>query len=229
MLNRPAIDDCWNKIGVLGDSSCPQLEEYVHCRNCPVYSNAAMDLLDVALPDGYLAHWTRDIARERPVPDPGTHSVVVFRVGADYMALPTAVFKEITDVRTMHTLPQRRDGVVLGVANFRGQLVVCVSLRRILSLEEVVERPHQVSGNGALDARLLVLERDGNAIVCPVDEVYGIYRFHPRELAQVPATVGKATAAFTKAVLPWENTSVALLDDELLFFALDRSLASTAT
>ncbi len=36
-----AIDDCWNRIGVRGDGSCPELKRHIHCRNCPVYSAAA--------------------------------------------------------------------------------------------------------------------------------------------------------------------------------------------
>ena len=35
-----AIDDCWNRIGVLGDGSCPRLAEHIHCRNCPVHAAA---------------------------------------------------------------------------------------------------------------------------------------------------------------------------------------------
>ena len=40
------IDDCWNRIGIYGDKSCPVLPEHIHCRNCSVYSAAATRLLD---------------------------------------------------------------------------------------------------------------------------------------------------------------------------------------
>ena len=30
--------DCWNRIGVNGDRSCPELTSFVHCRNCPVFA-----------------------------------------------------------------------------------------------------------------------------------------------------------------------------------------------
>ena len=40
------IDDCWNRIGIHGDKSCPLLAEHIHCRNCAVYSAAATRLLD---------------------------------------------------------------------------------------------------------------------------------------------------------------------------------------
>ena len=41
-----AIDDCWNRIGIHGDKSCPLLIDHIHCRNCAVYSAAATRLLD---------------------------------------------------------------------------------------------------------------------------------------------------------------------------------------
>ncbi len=40
------IDDCWNRIGVRGDGSCPRLAGYIHCRNCPVHDAAAARVLD---------------------------------------------------------------------------------------------------------------------------------------------------------------------------------------
>src|SRR5258706_152676 len=33
----PAIDACWNRIGVRGDGSCPELARHVHCRHCPAF------------------------------------------------------------------------------------------------------------------------------------------------------------------------------------------------
>jgi len=58
-----------------------------------------------------------------------------------------------------------------------------------------------------------------------VDEVYGLHRFQARELQEVPATVAKATATYTRAILAWQNTSVGLLDGPLLLYTLNRSLA----
>ena len=34
------VDDCWNRIGVSGDRSCPELQAHLHCRNCSVSSSA---------------------------------------------------------------------------------------------------------------------------------------------------------------------------------------------
>ncbi len=220
---RAGLNDCWNKIGVHGDGSCPELESYVHCRNCPVYSAAAAKLLDADLPAGHLDEWTRHFASERKVEETGTHSLVIFRIGAEWLALPTAVFKEVATMRAVHSLPHRRNGVVLGLANVRGALLVCVSLGDILGLEKAA--PTKVDKARALHRRLLVISREGSRLVFPVDEVHGIHRCQPHELKEAPATVAKAAATYTKSVLGWRDKAVGCLDDRLLFSTLNRSLA----
>ena len=40
------IQACWNEIGVHGDGSCRELQKFILCRNCPVYSSAVVRLLD---------------------------------------------------------------------------------------------------------------------------------------------------------------------------------------
>lgn len=231
-IERPAITDCWNRIGVRGDASCPELKKYIHCRNCPVYSAAAVQLLDVALPTDYLERWTQHVALDKLVVEADTHSIVVFRVDAEWLALSTVVFKEIASLRAIHAIPHRRNGVVLGLANIRGELLVCVSLPQILGLEHRAEHraERRQDKQRLLEGRLLVLEHEGSRTICPVDEVYGIQRFHPRLLTAAPATLAKAATPYVKAVLPWQMKSVGLLDEQLLFHTVNRSLASaTAT
>jgi chemotaxis-related protein WspD len=225
---RATITDCWNKIGVRGDSSCRELEEHVHCRNCPVHAAAAVALLDREMPADYLADWTRHVAREKPATERDTRSVVVFRIGAEWLALPTIVFKEIVGVRPIHSLPHRRNGLVLGLANIRGELLVCISLRQILQLDETAEPKKEKQR--AADPRLLVMQHEGGRAACPVDEVYGVQRIYSRDLMAVPATTARATTTYTKAVLSWRQKSVGLLDEHLLFYTLNhRGLALATT
>ena len=42
----PAIDACWQRIGVRGDRSCELLVQHVHCHNCERHAEAALLLLD---------------------------------------------------------------------------------------------------------------------------------------------------------------------------------------
>jgi chemotaxis-related protein WspD len=220
---RETINDCWNKIGVRGDSSCPELKKYIHCRNCPVYSAAAVELLDIDLPADHMARWTSHVAEPKVLAEIDTHAVVVFRIGNEWLALPTALFKEIASVGAIHSVPHRHNGVVLGLVNIRGELLACVSLREMLGLEQTSE--HKRGKHHTANGRFMVLQRDGNRVVCPVDEVHGIQRFNPSDQTPVPATLAKATATYTVALLPWKQKSVGLLDDQLLFYTINRSFA----
>ena len=221
-VRRAAIEDCWNKIGLRGDSSCPKLKSCVHCRNCAVYSAAAVELLDLELDADYRAQGAAEIAREKDRAELDTRSGVVFRVGSEWFALPTLVLEEIDGLRAVHSIPHRRDGALLGLVNIRGVLLPCVSLHKILSLEAAdaaQERTLRVS------ARFLVLKHVGQRAVSPVDEVHGIARFHPRDLSPIPATVALATATYTRSIFAWADKSVGLLDEELLFHTISRNLA----
>jgi chemotaxis-related protein WspD len=220
---RSVVADCWNRIGVRGNASCPDLEQHVHCRNCPVYSAGAMLLLDSDPPAGYCADWTSHFAKADDTAELDTQSVVIFRVGAEWLALSTGVVSEFVNLLPIHSLPHRRNGIVMGLVSVRGELLVCVSLGQLLGVEPAIEpRPEK---GGIARGRLLVIRREDWRTVCPVDEVHGIHRIETRESRDIPATVAKAAATYSRALLHWNTQSVALLDDELLFYTLKRSLA----
>ena len=220
-IDQPVINDCWNRIGVRGDGSCPELRQYVHCRNCPVYSAGAAALLDADAPASYFAERTAHFAEPAPAEDGETRSVIIFRVASEWLALPTAVVIEVSNLLPIHSLPHRSNGVVLGVASVRGELLVCVSLSQVVGAGPVAA-DHEPRATAY--RRLLVIRREAIRLVCPVDEVHGIHRFQSRELQQVPTTVAKATVRYSTAVLPWQGHSVGTLDDQLLFYTLKRSL-----
>jgi chemotaxis-related protein WspD len=216
-MKRAAIKDCWNRIGVRGDSSCPELSRHIHCRNCPIYSTAATEMLEVPLSSDDLTHATRHVARAKPVVAAKSQSFVVFRIGAEWLALPTAIIHEIARPRPIHTLPHRRDGVVLGLANIQGQLLVCAALGQILKLDDT-----GAPAQGAALPRMLIT-RQGNAhTVYPVDEVRGVQHFLPDEMLAVP----RAGAAHVRAVVSRQTESISLVDEDLLLSTVNRSLAS---
>jgi chemotaxis-related protein WspD len=216
------VDACWNRIGVHGDASCAELPTQVHCRNCDVYSRGALALLDRARVHD-LDETARLFAADKQEQARGTHSAFVFRVGGEWLAITTAVVDEVADLRAVHSLPHRRTGVVLGLANVRGELLVCVSLAQLLGVEAKVEDAAPRERRHAL-RRLLVLRDRGLRLAFPVDEVHGTQRYHEAELKPAPSTVARATASYSRAVLPWVGHAVGLLDEELLFHSLNRSL-----
>jgi chemotaxis-related protein WspD len=232
LKNTPqiALDDCWNRIGVRGDRSCAELLRHIHCRNCPVFSAAARTLLDVPSPAGFRQTATEHFAHPAQAEagyavSADTQSVIVFRLRAEWYAIRTAVCLEIADVRPIHSLPHRRDGTVLGVANVRGGLLVCISLAVILGVTAQPETIPAESRRRAAVPRLLVARGAAGAVVFPVDEVRGMERFRARDLKDVPATVAQAQATYTQALLPLGDRTVGLLDEQLLFYTVERALA----
>lgn len=221
---QSAIFDCWNRIGVHGDGSCKELLIHVHCRNCPVYSAAAGQILDRERVIDGLEETTRLFAANKLDERAADRSAFVFRVATEWLALPTSVLDEVADLRVIHSLPHRRSGVVLGLANVRGELLVCVSLAQLLGIEAVAET---TAGRGqrVVHRRLLVLRNDSGRLAFPVDEVHGTQRFDEQELKPVPTTVAKASASYSRAMLSWREHAVGFLDEELLFHSLNRSLA----
>lgn len=245
ILHSPApIHDCWNLIGVEGNGTCRELARYIHCRNCPVYSAAGMQLLDRPLPADYRRERAEHYARAKKITQPARLSVVIFRLGPEWLALPTSSFQEVAERRALHTLPHRRRGLALGLVNVRGELLICASVARLLGMEERLKtesgkRKSISAFNFPLSAfeieRLLVTNWNGQRLVFPVDEVHGIQRFQKEELKAPPTTVahpaatGASTAGraltYTQGVFAWREHTVGLLAADALFAALNRSLS----
>jgi chemotaxis-related protein WspD len=216
------VEDCWNQIGVIGGNrTCPKLEQFVHCRNCPVYAESGARLLDRELPADYREEWTRRFAEQKTAAAAAKLSVVIFHIGQEWLALPTPFFQEVAERPVIRSLPHQRNRPVLGLANVRGELLVCISLPRLLGAET------DGAGGGPLPAhgRLLVVGQHGQRLAFPVDGVHGVHRFQPQEVASAPAIVTRAVSTLTRGLLPWKDRRVGLLDAELLFSTFNRSFA----
>src|SRR5215831_16263868 len=99
--------DCWNRIGVRGDRSCPELATVVHCHNCPVFAAAGRQFLDAPYPDGYLQEWAQRLAAPREEAATDLKSVLIFRLDEEWLALSVEVLIEVTTPRQVHRVPHR--------------------------------------------------------------------------------------------------------------------------
>jgi chemotaxis-related protein WspD len=197
-------------------------------RGGSVQGRAAAALLDRAPPEGYLAEWTGHVARGGALSGlsldfagreaaEAVRSAMIFRIGAEWLALPAGMLQEVAEMRPVHSLPHRRDGVVLGVTNIHGALLICVSLSVLLGLEE--------RGPAGGVRRLLVIGPESGRFVLPADEVHGLHRYAPDALSPPPATVLRQASSHVRHVLSWEGRSVGLLDGDLLLASLNRRIA----
>ena len=228
--DRPAAPgDCWQRIGVGGDRSCPELNTFIHCRNCPVFAEAARNFFDRSAPEGYLAEWTRwladtdgqgpreEAARTQEEDKGDTQvqregiSVLIFRLGGEWLALRTGAVVEVTTPRPVHRVPHRSNRVFTGLVNLHGQAQLCASLHGLLGVDAPASSP-----------RLVVLrDRDrAETWAFGADEVLGVHRVPRSQWRSVPSTLINPAVGFSQAVLSWNGRSVGLLDDQRVFAAL---------
>jgi chemotaxis-related protein WspD len=211
-----AIDDCWNRIGIHGDKSCPLLSEHIHCRNCAVYSTAATRLLDrYALQQDDRVQVSSTVESEVK-----TRSLLMFRLGEEWLGLATRCLVEVAPLQAIHSLPHQRSGALLGVANVRGALVACLSLVELLGLDGI----SNVAPGTRVMPRMLIIAAHGGPVVVPVDEVDGIHAIDEQILDAASRSGTQASAKYTRGVLPFKGRSLRWLDEEQLLSAVTRSL-----
>ena len=212
-----AIDDCWNRIGIYGDKSCPVLPEHIHCRNCSVYSAAATRLLDrYSFEQEHVEQYATRVD-ERKV---ATRSLMIFRLGDEWLGLATRCLDEVAPMQPIHSLPHQRSRALQGVANVRGALVPCLSLIELLGLDPTLAGPTSLR----VMPRMLILAAHGGPVVLPVDEVDGIHNIEERVLNAASASGEHVSAKYTRGVLQWKTRSLRWLDEEQLLGAITRSL-----
>ena len=222
-------DGCWHRIGVSGDRSCPELSTFVHCRNCPAFAAAARSFFDRAAPPGYLAEWSSWLA-EAGSDDRGPlirgHgdeeddgelarregiSILIFRLGGEWLAIRTRAVAEVTKPRPVHRVPHRTNPIFAGLVNLQGQAQLCVSLHGLLGIDAPGSPP-----------RLVVLRDRGRSETWAfeADEVAGVQRIPRGQWGPVPSTLVNPAVGFSQAILSWDGPSVGLLDEQRVFAAL---------
>lgn len=204
---------CWNVIGVNGDGSCPELITHVHCRNCPVFAAAGPQFLERPPPAGYREEWTERLAQSRPQP-PKPISVLLFRVGTEWLALDTTAVVEVTEERPAVRVPHRQGQLLAGMVSLRGEVHLCVSLHGLFGLRRI--------GAPSL-RRLLSISMAGDTWAVIADEVLGVHRFEPGDVADVPFTLASAQPDLVGDVFRWGDRVAGWLRTEALFAFLRRS------
>lgn len=169
-------------------------------------------LLDRAPPAGYREEWAGLLAKPQVTLRSERVSVMVFRLGDEWLGLPTKWITEVGAIRAVHSLPHRRGSVVAGVANIHGELLPCIALERVLQIER--------SAIETSTRRLLVAGEGARRIAFIADEVHGVLQHNDRA-TMLPAPSG---AICVTQILPWKNRTVGCLDVTALSSAIERRL-----
>jgi chemotaxis-related protein WspD len=174
--------------------------------------------LDDATVDENTAHY----AEPRTLAVRVTTSLLVFRLGAEWLAIPTARLARVTGLQLVHSLPHRRSGAPAGLVNVDGELIVHVSLGNLLGVSAAVA----ASGpsNGPVAPRLLVVTDSHGCLAMTVDGVWGVYRYEPSQLKPVPASQLRPFT-FMIGILHLDERTVGVLDIDRLMVALSAGIA----
>ncbi len=186
------VADCWNTVGVWSHAQekCEKLAEHVHCRNCPVFLEIGHSVFERVAPSGYLSQWRKEISAQENRDNFKNNSVLVFRVGCEWFALPTNILGEIANERTVHRIPRNMNRFISGIVNINGEIKICYSLSELLALNSV----DGINEREDKYKRLVVIELDGKHYVFLVDEVKGLAWYGDSELLPVPATLNADNA-----------------------------------
>lgn len=222
----PGDGDCWNSIGVAGDRSCPELQDFIHCRELSGVFGGSATFFDRPAPEGYLADWSRWLAistrqargegNERDddtIQSQGPISVLIFRLGEEWLAFRTQAVAEVTTLRPVHRVPHRSNQIFTGLVNLQGQVQLCVSLHGLLG-----------SAMGSPSRLVVLQDRDrAETWAFAADMVLGVERVPYSQWREAPSTLSNPAVGFSQAVLSWNGRSIGLLDEQRVFAAL-RSL-----
>lgn len=175
-------------------------------------AGARRSLLDRAPEPGEREAWAAHYARSVQETGKASARAFVFRLGAEWLALPAGVMQEVASPRAIHSVPHRRGGGLAGLVNLNGELLPCVRLAHALAIEEAATEEKT--------RRLLVLRAPGGRLAFMADEAHGPLAYDAKALRPAPSR-----PACARALIAWEGRTVGLLDVDALWPLLERSLA----
>jgi chemotaxis-related protein WspD len=134
-------------------------------------------LFDRPLPPGYREELGALVESEPVRAQVRGESILIFQIGPLRLALPTRIASAVGPVLHIARIPHRSGTVLLGLVAFRGEILPCCSLARLLDVEQ----------NQSTQARTLILEESAaRAWAVPIDAVLGIHPI-PGETAPIAA------------------------------------------
>jgi len=192
----------------------------------PSDSDAApvAELLDRAPSEEELASGARWAARPPDRHEGSLEALLLVRLGEEVAALPVRRLRRVTPYARPTPIPHRTGGVMRGVCNIRGELVLCADLRLLLGLPPAAAAV-DAAARDADPRRMVVIGPADASWVFEVDAVLGVERVAPASIGPPPVTVRYAMAGSTRGVLDLKDQRVTVLDGERLLKGFQASLA----
>jgi len=181
-------------------------------------TDALLRLLDRPVSAGDLRSAADDAALPADTGERGRIGIVLFGLEGETLALPANFVRRVTPFAPAVRIPHRSSGVLRGVCNVRGELVLCADLRRLLGLA-----PRETEDSDAL--RTMVIGPASASWAFEVDALHGIGRINPDALAAAPLTVEHSLGAFVIGLTEVEGRAVTVLDGERILAGFRAALS----
>jgi chemotaxis-related protein WspD len=189
----PIVDDCYRRIGVHGDRSCPRLAEVVHCNSCDVLAGTAQRLLERPADEAYVEELTKRLATPLEASRKSDQSFVLFKLSGERLALPTGRVAEVSVVsKGPSRIPHRSNGTFAGLLNLNGQLELCFFLEGLVGRLRSEDKAHSYA---------LVVSHDDQRWVLLVDSVEGVFRTHVEDVIAAPPRSARRKSALVTGLL----------------------------
>lgn len=174
-----------------------------------------------AVDDAYLQEWAEHFRAPLAGAATADASAVAFRIGAEWLALPTTLLLRVAPHARPHRVPHRAARGMRGIVNVGGQLYPCIALDDLLDIDTD-------GGSARTDrhtfARLLLVQWEGRAYALPVADLHGIVRYAGTCLQAPAATINRGVQRYLSGVLAEGEFRIGLLDPALLAPLLARAL-----
>jgi len=188
-------------------------------------SGAVLRLLDRPIGAADLSASAVNVAVPAENRTRGTVGVLLFQLDQETLGVPAKHLRRITTFTRPSPVPHRSSGVLRGLCNIQGELLLCVDLRRLLGLAPIAG-PEMSGKDAESDARRMVVIGPADASwVFEVDALRGVERIDPGALVPPPMTVGQAIGAFVAGLADVGDERVTILDAERLLAGFKAGLA----
>jgi chemotaxis-related protein WspD len=177
-------------------------------------------LLERQIDPAYVAEWTQLLAKDRETSVSLTfQSLVVFRLGHEWLALPARSFSGITGMHTIRKVPHRSKDILEGLVNMQGQLSLCIDLAKFMDVARLPAPSAQSK------QKMISIGEGQEKWVFVVDEILGLFPCDLGDFSHPPVNIEKSSTNYLKGLINIGDKCVSVLDEELLLYGLERRIA----
>lgn len=150
--------------------------------------------------------------------------LLLLRIGDEIAAIPAMQLRRATLAVRPTPIPHRSGGVLRGMCNIRGELVLCADLHRLLGMPPRASAGPPAEGS-ADSRRIVVIGKADDSWAFEVDALMGVENVDRAEFRSPPVTVAFALADFTSAVADIGGRTVTILDGDRILAGFKAALA----